>query len=48
MVKLSLAVIALLRTSDAVGIKNKFLVGDFDDDQQVIERVLVEKRNAAR
>lgn len=48
MVKLSIAVFALIRSSDAVRIKNKFIVGDFDDDQAVIERVLVEKKNAAK
>jgi len=48
MVKLSIAVFALISTSDAVKVKNRFIVGDFDDDQAVIERVLVEKKNAAK
>ena len=48
MVKLSIAIVALLSSTDAVKIKNGFLVGDFDDDQAVIDRVLVEKKNAAK
>ena len=48
MVKLSIAIVALIGTSNAVKVKNGFIVGDFDDDQAVIERVLVEKKNAAK
>jgi hypothetical protein len=48
MVKLSIAVVALISSSDAVKINNRFIVGDFDDDQAVIERVLVEKKNAEK
>ena len=28
--------------------KNRFILGDFDDDQAVIDRVLVEKKNAEK
>jgi hypothetical protein len=46
MVKISIAVFALISSSDAIKTKNRFIVGDFDDDQAVIDRVLIEKKNA--
>lgn len=48
MVKISIAVFALISSSDAIKTKNRFIVGDFDDDQAVIDRVLVEKKNAEK
>jgi len=46
MVKLNAAVLALIGSTHAIRINNRFLVGDFDDDQAVIERLEVEQKNA--
>ena len=45
MVKLNTAVLALIGSSKAININNKFVVGDFDDDQAVIDRLEVEQKN---
>jgi len=45
MVRLNVAVVALIGTTKAIRINNRFLVGDFDDDQAVIDRLNVQKKN---
>jgi hypothetical protein len=45
MVKLNTAVLALIGSTKAININNKFVVGDFDDDQAVIDRLEVEQKN---
>jgi hypothetical protein len=48
MVRLNVAVVALIGTTKAIRINNKFLIGDFDDDQAVIDRLNVERKNEAK
>jgi hypothetical protein len=41
MVRVNVAVVALIGATKAIKINNKFVIGDFDDDQAVIDRLNV-------